>query len=345
MTEVPTKVTSPAPALPVAHGDWSDPTSLAEARDIAKILANSQMVPNDYRGKPDAILATAIFGRALGLGMLASLQGIANVNGRPVIWGDTMLAVVQTHPHFDGMEERVETDPEKVGETTWKGNRIANWTAICTVRRKGRQPVVVTFSVEDAIRAGLWGKAGPWTTHPQRMLRYKARNFACRDQFADALKGLQCGEVAMEEVEEATVVAVRDVEEAPVSSSERLLQKIAPEAEPEMPDAAQAKQEKPAKKARKAKADPKPAPTAEPEPEVEAVEEPLGDEWQGKTREEWARELAQFAEAKRMRRTEVLEFAAEKLERTIDGRSPMTAEELHFVLGELRLRHGEVGDG
>jgi hypothetical protein len=49
----------------------------------------------------------------------------------------------------------------------------------------------VTFNMEDAKKAGLAGKQGPWQTAPKRMLQMRARAFAARDLFADALKGIK----------------------------------------------------------------------------------------------------------------------------------------------------------
>jgi len=47
-----------------------------------------------------------------------------------------------------------------------------------------------TFSVKDARLAGLMNKAGPWKQYPKRMLQMRARGFAIRDAFPDALKGV-----------------------------------------------------------------------------------------------------------------------------------------------------------
>jgi hypothetical protein len=63
-------------------------------------------------------------------------------------------------------------------------------TATCTVWRKNSVKHTQTFSKEDAQKAGLWGKSGPWTSYPKRMLAMRARGFALRSQFADALAGL-----------------------------------------------------------------------------------------------------------------------------------------------------------
>ena len=50
--------------------------------------------------------------------------------------------------------------------------------------------MVKTFSYEDAKRAGLWGKQGPWTQYPQRMAQMRARSWAVRDAFPDLLRGI-----------------------------------------------------------------------------------------------------------------------------------------------------------
>jgi hypothetical protein len=49
--------------------------------------------------------------------------------------------------------------------------------------------VQTTFSVRDAMRAGLWSKAGPWKEYPDRQLRWRAIGFNLRDQFSDLLGG------------------------------------------------------------------------------------------------------------------------------------------------------------
>jgi hypothetical protein len=52
--------------------------------------------------------------------------------------------------------------------------------------------------VADAKKAGLWGKAGPWQQYPGRMMALRARGFALRNAFADALRGLITAEEAQD---------------------------------------------------------------------------------------------------------------------------------------------------
>ena len=46
-----------------------------------------------------------------------------------------------------------------------------------------------SFSIEQAKRAGLWGRQGPWSQYSERMLQMRARGFCVRNAFPDALKG------------------------------------------------------------------------------------------------------------------------------------------------------------
>jgi hypothetical protein len=74
-------------------------------------------------------------------------------------------------------------------------------TAHCLVKRRYNEDMeetVATFSVLDAKQARLWGKQGPWQQYPKRMLAMRARGFAIRDAFPDAMKGMITAEEAQD---------------------------------------------------------------------------------------------------------------------------------------------------
>ena len=188
------------------------PTNLAEAMQLAEILAQSTIVPKDYQRNPGNILVAIQWGAELGLAPMQAMQNIATINGRPSIWGDAMLALVKNAPEFVSIKE------EYVGEAD-------DLTAVCTVKRRSTDGSihehVATFSMEDAKKAGLLGKQGPWTQYPKRMLQMRARGYALRDMFPDILKGLRTTEEVrdmppekdmgeVEEVAEKETTSVRD---------------------------------------------------------------------------------------------------------------------------------------
>lgn len=151
-----------------------EPRNLAEAMEFAKIIAGSDMVPKDYINKPGNVLVAVQTGAEVGLKPMQSLQGIAVINGRPAIWGDAMWALVTSHPEFESFSD---------------DNTDSKSTIV--LKRRGQPALTRSFSMDDAKKAGLAGKSGPWATNPKRMLQMRARAFACRDLFADALKGIK----------------------------------------------------------------------------------------------------------------------------------------------------------
>lgn len=166
------------------------PATVTEAIQFSEMLANSNMVPKQYMGKPQDIMVCIQWGMEMGLAPMQALQNIAVINGKPSVYGDAMMALVQASPVCDGVEESIEDEG------------TPNPVAVCVARRKGRAPVTVRFSVEDAKRAGLWGKQGPWQAYPKRMLQMRARGFALRDAYPDVLKGLISTEEAQDYPEE-----------------------------------------------------------------------------------------------------------------------------------------------
>lgn len=167
------------------------PTTLTEAMTFSDMLANSSMVPKAYQGKPQDILVCVQWGMEMGLAPMQALQNIAVINGKPSVYGDAAMALVQASPVCEDVEEFFE------------GEGTPNPVAVCVAKRKGRKPVTARFSVEDAKRAGLWAKQGPWSAYPKRMMQMRARGFALRDAFPDVLKGMITAEEAQDYPEEA----------------------------------------------------------------------------------------------------------------------------------------------
>ena len=147
---------------------------------IANMMSKSSMVPKHYIDKPQDILLAMEYGRSLHLGPLQAVQNIAVINSKPCLYGDAILAVCSGHPDFEDISEEPIIDD--------KGNIVGY---VCTVKRKGRSAVIQSFTKTQANLAGLWDKQGPWKAYPERMLQMRARSFALRDSFADALGGVR----------------------------------------------------------------------------------------------------------------------------------------------------------
>lgn len=170
--------TTPARGLALATFD--------DAMRFGKMLSESDFAPKDFRGKPASCVLAVQYGSEIGLSPMQAIQCIAVINGRPSIWGDAALALVMASPVCEFVREVVEGDGDKMFAT-------------CTAKRRNYPDATVSvFSMADAKRAGLAGKAGPWTQYPRRMMQLRARGFALRDAFPDVLKGLLTAEEAQD---------------------------------------------------------------------------------------------------------------------------------------------------
>ncbi|NVM36315.1 MAG: recombinase RecT [Candidatus Lokiarchaeota archaeon] len=159
-------------------------SSLNEIHGFAKMVTKTDLAPKGYRGKPEDATIAIIYGMEIGLPPMASLQNISVVNGTPTIWGDAQLSLVQSSGKYEYHKTSYEGEfPNDNFKAKFETKRI-----------NSKEPVIKEFSIADAKKANLWGKAGTWTTHPKVMLSYKARAFALREAFADILKGIHSKE-------------------------------------------------------------------------------------------------------------------------------------------------------
>ena len=171
-----------AALVPVSRQQFDlSPQTFEQALTFSTYLADSDLVPKDFKGKPGNCLIAMQWGSELGLKPLQAMQNLAIINGRPSLWGDAVIALVRGSSLCESI---IETDD--------------GHTATCKVKRRGEAEQMRTFSMDDAASAGLKGKQGPWTQYPKRMRQMRARAFALRDVFPDVLRGLPVAEELMD---------------------------------------------------------------------------------------------------------------------------------------------------
>lgn len=174
-------ITNNAPKAQIAlNKNGLQLASLDDMWRFSQCVVKSGFAPKGME-KPESVLIAVEMGYEVGLSPMAALQNTAVVNGRPTIYGDAALALVRGSGLLDFYEEK------QVGA---KGKDDFGYCV--TAKRKGdNSKYSETFTVADAKVAGLWGKPGPWTQYPARMLKFRARGFLLRDAFGDVLKGMR----------------------------------------------------------------------------------------------------------------------------------------------------------
>jgi hypothetical protein len=168
------------------------PQSIEEVFRLAQGIAASGLAPQGMN-TAEQITVAIMTGMELGLPPMFAVQKIAVINGRPSIWGDAIPALLWSRGFK--IREWIEGDGD---------DRVAH----CEVTRPDGDKIERTFSVRQAIKAGLWqtekrvkrkAKDGsfyekdndsPWFRFQERMLPMRARGYASRDGAADVLGGL-----------------------------------------------------------------------------------------------------------------------------------------------------------
>lgn len=142
------------------------------AHRMAVALVNTMFVPAHFKGKPDDATAAILYGAAIGLDPLASLQNIYVISGRPAMYARAMMAVVLSHGHEIWTEE---AGPTKV--------------VVCG-RRNGSEHIERSEWTYDRARKAGYTSNKKYDTEPEAMLYARASGDVARHVAPDALLGM-----------------------------------------------------------------------------------------------------------------------------------------------------------
>lgn len=151
-----------------------EPANMEQALTLASTLAKSGLIPEALRNKPADVLVVLLTGRELSLSPMQALRGIAVINGKPVLGADLMVAQCLRHRdvclYF------------RLAESSDTG-------ATYQTQRAGSEPVSLTWTMAQAVAAGLAGK-NTWKFHPAAMLRARCASALARAVYPDLVGGM-----------------------------------------------------------------------------------------------------------------------------------------------------------
>lgn len=152
-------------------------TNIEDLQRMCGLVIASGLAPKSF-DTPAKVAIAIQRGAEIGLSPMQSLDSFYVTNGKVTIWGDAIPALVRASGTCKEIKETVSGDGDQR-------------TAVCRgIRSDTGEEAECSFSVADAKRAGLWGKSGPWSQYPDRMLKMRARSWLARDLWADVLRGL-----------------------------------------------------------------------------------------------------------------------------------------------------------
>ena len=155
------------------------------AQELAK--ARSPLLPNAFRGSPGDLLLVMEYGRSLNLPIAQVFTDVHLVNGKPGMSAKLMQALILRAGH----KCRAWNPDPKTG-------------ACRIIRADDPEPYVVTWTLDDAVQAGLCeidnagrvrardtkGQPTPWEKYTRTMLRSRAISEAARAHCPDVLAGV-----------------------------------------------------------------------------------------------------------------------------------------------------------
>jgi len=186
-----------------------------DAQRIAKALASSSLVPQQFQGQQglaNTLVALEIAGR-MGLSPLQVMQNLHIIHGRPSWSSQFIIALINGCGRFEPLRY----------EMTGKGDDLACY-AVAKEKASGKDLTGPTVSMAMAKAEGWATKSGSkWRTMPELMIRYRSAAMWGRLYIPELLVGITHTQEEAIDIEEVTVTS-------PVSD---LNAKVAEQPEPE----------------------------------------------------------------------------------------------------------------
>ena len=171
-----------------------EPQNMLEVRALANFLCRSKFIPQSFRGDLNTAVMLIVTCKQYGLPITA-LSEVMEVNGKVGFWGRTKLGIVLKSPVCDYIIPTEQSDKKCTVETQRKG-----WP----------KPVSITYTLEQAEKAGLTARSDAWKKHPSDMLYWRAVSRIISQVYPDVIQGF----ATVEDEEENTVSVVEPKEVA-----------------------------------------------------------------------------------------------------------------------------------
>lgn len=140
-------------------------------KEQANVLVRSGFLPSSIT-KPEQGIAIMMKGIELGIPPMLAFAHINVIKGKPTLSSELMLAQIYKHC------SQAQIDFIRIDDTG------------CTIMaaRPGRKQITISFTEEDAKRAGLLGK-DTWKAYPRALYRSRAISEMARTIFPDLIAG------------------------------------------------------------------------------------------------------------------------------------------------------------
>ncbi len=182
---------------------------LEQIEALANTLLKSRILPDAYK-TPEAVIATVIYGKELGISAMIALQNINFIAGKPCLG----IHIMQALGRRAGVDSVVIKDLEPIYDSEGKhvdSETVIRFYRFSTVLEKVIEEDV-SFRWSDAIAAQLTGKDN-WKKYPKDMTYSRCYSKGLRRFKPEAITGLY----TIEEMASATNTKVEMTEEGHIT--------------------------------------------------------------------------------------------------------------------------------
>ena len=148
--------------------------TLSEQKDLAVLLAKSNLLPPSYVQQPANVLVAIEYAKALNIAPMHAINSINVIKGKPTLSAGLMSALVRKH----GCKLRV----------TVEGSGAQAKATAVLIRPDDDFEFKCVWDMSRAQRAGVAGGTN-WQKYPEAMLKARAISEVCREGAEDFLQG------------------------------------------------------------------------------------------------------------------------------------------------------------
>jgi len=159
---------------------------LGKALQVAKVMASSSMVPQQYQGEKGVanVIVAMELSHRIGVSPWMVMQNLHIIQGRPAWASPFLIAMVDQSGRFEPLKFLIDGEGDGRGCVAWTKLRLTG------ERLDGPRVDIAMAKAE-----GWYGRNGSkWKTMPEVMLRYRAAAFFARLYAYDLICGLQTAE-------------------------------------------------------------------------------------------------------------------------------------------------------
>lgn len=160
---------------------------------IIKVFMHGKAIPKSLDTEAKVIAAWQM-AASLKVPPAIAIQNMAFVNGTISLWGELPRALaLATGEVEDFVLRRIDKDHNVICLAN-KNLNAEPWGSVLNIQRKGHSENEFYFTMNDAKRAGLDTKNGPWQNYRPVMVDRRLIAYGVKMIFADALMGLTIAE-------------------------------------------------------------------------------------------------------------------------------------------------------